>query len=77
MKKIVTIFTLLFTSVLMAQQPTHVPGPQTNTPIDLTSWFDIIVFIVLPLIMVFFYFQWRHQVKKEKKEAKKKEKNSQ
>lgn len=76
MKRTIYILTLLLSTALMAQQPTHVPGPQTNTPIDLTSWFDIIVFIVLPLVMVFFYFQWRHQVKKEKEEAKKKEKDS-
>jgi heme/copper-type cytochrome/quinol oxidase subunit 2 len=75
MNKIIYIFTLLFTPGLFAQQPTHVPGPQTNTPIDLNSWFDIIVFIVMPLIMIIFYFMWRRQVKMDK-EAEKRDKKS-
>lgn len=76
MKKWIHIVLLLITTSVLAQQPTHATGPQNNTPINLNSWFDIVVFIVLPLAMVFFYFQWRRQVKKEKEEAKKKEKSS-
>lgn len=67
MKTFITILLLLFYSILYAQQPTHVPGPQTNSPIDLNNWFDIIVFIILPLVMIFFYFMWRRQVKMDKK----------
>jgi heme/copper-type cytochrome/quinol oxidase subunit 2 len=67
MKTFITILLLLFYSILSAQQPTHVPGPQTNSPIDLNNWFDIIVFIILPLVMIFFYFMWRRQVKMDKK----------
>ncbi len=48
------------------QQPTHVPGPQTNSPIDLNNWFDVIVFIILPIGLIFLYFFWRRQVKKDR-----------
>jgi uncharacterized membrane protein YhdT len=75
MKRIIYIFTLLLTTAIFAQQPTHVPGPQTNSPIDLNNWFDIIVFIILPLVMIIFYFMWRRQVKMDK-EAEKRNKNS-
>ncbi len=75
MNRIIYIFTLLFSPALFSQQPTHVPGPQTNTPIDLNNWFDIIVFIVLPLVMIIFYFMWRRQVKLDKEEEKRKNKS--
>ncbi|MBA3985860.1 MAG: adenylosuccinate synthetase [Flavobacteriales bacterium] len=52
--------------IAYGQQPTHVPGPQNNSPIDLNNWFDIIVFIILPLGLIFLYFFWRRQVKKDK-----------
>lgn len=66
MKTFITILLLLFYNILSAQQPTHVPGPQTNSPIDLNNWFDIIVFIILPLAMIIIYFMWRRQVKNDK-----------
>ncbi len=60
------VFILLAGINTYAQQPTQVPGPQTNSPIDLNNWFDIIVFIVLPLGLIFLYFFWRRQVKKDR-----------
>ncbi|MEZ4817754.1 MAG: adenylosuccinate synthetase [Flavobacteriaceae bacterium] len=41
---------------MIFQLPTDTPNPSQNTPIDLTSIFDIVVFIVAPVIMVFLYF---------------------
>jgi len=73
MKSITVLFLLLFSNFLFAQQPTHVPGPQTNSPIDLNSWFDVIVFIVIPLAMIIFYFMWRRQVKLDKEADRKKD----
>ncbi|OIP49162.1 MAG: hypothetical protein AUK33_11315 [Flavobacteriaceae bacterium CG2_30_34_30] len=49
-----------------AQQPTHVPSSQNNSPINLNNWFDITVYIILPICMVLFYFLWRRQIKKDK-----------
>lgn len=67
MKTFLALTFLLFVNILTAQQPTHSPGPQNNSPIDLNSWFDIIVFIILPIAMIVFYFIWRRQVKMGKK----------
>lgn len=75
MQRIIYIVTLLFTTALLAQKPTHVPSPQNNTPIDLNNWFDVTVFIILPLVMVFLYFLWRHQVKMDKDAENKKDKS--
>ena len=41
---------------MIFQLPTDTPNPSQNTPIDLTSIFDIVVFIVAPVVMVFLYF---------------------
>lgn len=75
MKKIIHIFIFFFTTAMLAQQPTHVPSPQNNTPINLNNWFDIVVFIVLPLVMVFIYFLWRRQVKMDKEAENRKDKS--
>lgn len=75
MQRFIPIVTLLFTTSLWAQQPTHVPSPQNNTPIDLNNWFDVVVFIVMPLLMVFLYFLWRRQVKMDKESENKKDKS--
>ncbi|HCE54798.1 MAG TPA: adenylosuccinate synthetase [Lutibacter sp.] len=48
---------------MYGQRPTHSPNPQDNTPIDLNNLFDVIVFIVLPILMIIFYILWRNQVK--------------
>jgi|GEM_PF-1238046 len=70
MKKFLNLIFLLFSVVMLAQQPTHVPSPQNNSPINLNSWFDILVFIILPIIMVVLYFMWRRQVKIDKEKEK-------
>lgn len=64
--KINYILVLLFTTFLYAQKPTHSPNPQDNTPIDFNNLFDVIVFIVLPILMFVFYIMWRKQVKKNR-----------
>jgi len=64
--QLIYAFAFLGGIIAYGQQPTHVPGPQTNSPIDLNNWFDIIVFIILPLGLIFLYFFWRRQVKKDK-----------
>jgi len=49
-----------------AQQPTHSTGPQNYSKVDLNNWFDIIVFIILPVIIALLYLLWRKQVRKGK-----------
>ncbi len=70
MKKIISLIFILTGFLVTAQQPTHVPSPQNNSPINLNSWFDIIVFIILPIIMIALYFLWRRQVKIDKEKEK-------
>lgn len=48
------------------QQPTQSPSPQHYSKVDLNNWFDIIVFIMLPIIILFLYLLWRKQVRKRK-----------
>ncbi len=62
--------------ISFAQQPTHVPSPQNNSPIDLNNWFDIIVFIIIPIVLIVIYFLWRSQVRKDKEAERQKEENS-
>ncbi|PYE81630.1 hypothetical protein DFQ11_102204 [Winogradskyella epiphytica] len=53
---------LLHTLYLLSlQSPTGTPNPGSNAPLDFTSPFDIIVFIILPILLIFFYFMWRKQ----------------
>lgn len=70
MKKFVNLIFILFSFLATAQQPTHVPSPQNNSPINLNSWFDIIVFIILPIVLIVIYFMWRRQVKIDKEKEK-------
>ncbi len=66
MKITLNLLMLLTSNAYLAQQPTHAPGSQNNSPVDLSNPFDLIVFVILPLAMVIVYFLWRNQVKKDK-----------
>ncbi|MEP5254253.1 MAG: adenylosuccinate synthetase [Winogradskyella arenosi] len=46
---------------IFIQTPTAAPTPGSSSPIDFNSTFDIIVFIVLPILMIVFYFIWKQQ----------------
>ncbi|MCR9181562.1 MAG: adenylosuccinate synthetase [Flavobacteriaceae bacterium] len=70
MKKFLPLIIFLYGFLATAQQPTHVPSPQNNSPINLNSWFDVIVFIILPIILIVIYFMWRRQVKMDKEKEK-------
>ena len=43
-------------SMWMIQLPTEVPNPDNNTPLDVTNPFEIIVYIVIPIVLLVFYF---------------------
>ncbi|GAB5399572.1 MAG: hypothetical protein Aureis2KO_11570 [Aureisphaera sp.] len=45
------------------QIPTDVPNPDNNSPIDLTSPLEIVVYIVIPLVMLAIYFWVRRKGK--------------
>lgn len=48
------------------QQPTHSSGPQDYSKVDLNNWFDIITFIILPIVILILYLLWRKQVRNRK-----------
>ncbi|HEY9168372.1 MAG TPA: hypothetical protein VIN72_02690 [Lutibacter sp.] len=64
--KFKNIVFLFITGFIYGQKPTHSQNPQDNTPIDLNNLFDVIVFIILPIVVVIIYFLWRKQVKNDR-----------
>lgn len=67
MKKILLPIILIFPLIAEAQRPTHSTDTE-STPVDLSSIFDWIVFIVLPVLFIVLYFIWRKKLKKEREE---------
>ena len=51
---------------LLLQLPIGTRNPDDNSPIDLTNAFDVIVYIILPVLMIIFYILWRNKKKKDK-----------
>ena len=43
-------------TLLRLQTPTGTPKPGSNTPIDLSEPFDIIVYIVMPIVIIAVFF---------------------
>lgn len=51
---------------LLLQLPIGTRNPDDNSPIDLTNTFDVVMYIVLPILMIIFYILWRKKKKKDK-----------
>ncbi len=51
---------------LLLQLPIGSRNQDDNDPIDFTSPFDVIVYIVLPVLMIIFYILWRRRKKRDK-----------
>lgn len=45
--------------------PDGLPTEADNTPIDFSNPFDVITFIVLPIVIVVFYIFWRRKRKRD------------
>lgn len=61
-----TLFLLSFFSLTVeAQTPQGLPKPSDNEPIDLSSPFSIIFFIVIPVLAILLYF-WLKSRKQNK-----------
>ena len=52
--------------ILRIQLPIGTPNPDENTPLDLSDPFDVIVFIVLPIVAVILYLLWKRQKNNKK-----------
>lgn len=50
------------------QLPTEVPSPDTNSPIDLNSPFDILVYIVAPVVLIVLYLYLRKKSRSQEEE---------
>lgn len=56
------------------QIPREVPHPDNNTPLDLSNPFEVIVYIVIPLLLIVMYFFLRKKITRNKKIDQKKSK---
>lgn len=53
-------------NLLVFQLPIGTPNPDDNQPLNVSDPFEVIVFIILPILMVLFYMFWRRQKNKDK-----------
>lgn len=53
--------------LLVIQLPMGTPNPDDNHALNLSDPFEVIVFIILPILMVLFYIFWRRQKNKDKR----------
>lgn len=59
-----SLLSILF---LMIQTPTSTPNPRDASGIDLSSPFDIIVYILCPIAIFVFYLLYRKQKRNDNK----------
>lgn len=57
----------------LLQIPTEVPHPDNNSPLDISNPFEVIVYIVIPLVLIVLYFFLR---KKRRSNLEKEEENN-
>ncbi|EMQ93864.1 MULTISPECIES: hypothetical protein [Xanthomarina] len=50
---------------LMIQKSTYSQNPRDSGIVDLTRPFDLIVFVILPIIIIVLYFIWKKQKKQD------------
>ena len=49
------------------QIPRDVPHPDNNTPLDLSNPFEVIIYVVIPVLLIVLYFFLRKRNKRIKK----------
>lgn len=63
---IVAVFLLTGISSVMAQIPYEVPKPAKNTPIDLSTTADLIIYVILPVVVIILaIIAWRYKKNKQ------------
>ncbi|MFV0572145.1 MAG: adenylosuccinate synthetase [Xanthomarina gelatinilytica] len=50
---------------LMTQKSTYSQNPRDSGVVDLTRPFDLIVFVILPIIIIVLYFIWKKKKQDE------------
>lgn len=53
-----------FLAILQLPQGTQ--NPDDNLPVDLKDPFDLIVFVILPILLIVFYIIWKRKRKNRK-----------
>ncbi|TYB76283.1 adenylosuccinate synthetase [Bizionia myxarmorum] len=52
-------------SLIILQIPSYSQKPGDSGTIDLTRPFDLIVFIILPIVFIILYFAWKRMKKRD------------
>lgn len=47
------------------QIPTNAPHPDTNEPLDVSNPFELIVYVIIPVVLLLFYFLLRKRNKND------------
>ncbi|MCC5916688.1 MAG: hypothetical protein JJU02_05110 [Cryomorphaceae bacterium] len=63
----------LFQSIIFAQSQDLVT--MDDVPVDFSNPWNIVLYIVMPLLLVIFYIYWNKQQRKAREEASKKKQN--
>src|SRR5690606_4719199 len=50
--------------LIILQLPIGTQNPDDNTPIDLSRPFDVIVYIILPIVLIIMYLYWKRKDRK-------------
>ncbi|TXE05679.1 adenylosuccinate synthetase [Gelidibacter salicanalis] len=51
---------------LLIQLPQGTRNPDDNSPMDFSNPFDLIVYIILPILLIIFYILWRRSKRRPK-----------
>jgi membrane protein DedA with SNARE-associated domain len=52
----------------LIQIPQGVPHPDTNTPLQIREPFDVVLYIIIPLLVLLGYILWRKREKERKQD---------
>ena len=56
--------------LLVLQKPSYTQNPGASGTVDLTKPFDLIVFVILPIIIIILYFIWKRTKKRDAEKKK-------
>jgi len=53
------MLTSLYVLIMSFQAPEGIPKPSDSEPIDFNYIYNILIFIVVPILFAIFYYLWR------------------
>jgi len=57
------VYTLIF---FLLQVPMGTPKPSDTKPLDLSNPFELIMFVIMPIVILILYFLWKKDKKKHR-----------